>query len=252
MDYNKITNFFGKAFIKQSLATVVILAIFAACAFVYAAATGIPNSFNDGEVIAASQVNENFQALQEQIDALKNSPAEVPVGTIMPFAGTSDTIPEGWELCDGREIIRGAVEEDTYYALFQIIGVKWGVGDGATTFHLPDLRGVFLRGANGERADSYSDPGFASRAWNNPSQKNSEGIGSFQEDAFQGHEHQIDPRRNLSGTGENWPQMTNDHGADHSAFVDSVGITSNGTNGTPRTSNETRPMNAAVNYIIKY
>ena len=44
--------------------------------------------------------------------------------------------PVGWLLCFGQ-----AVSRTTYAALFAVIGTDFGVGDGATTFNLPDLRG---------------------------------------------------------------------------------------------------------------
>ena len=47
----------------------------------------------------------------------------------------------GWLLCDGA-----AVSRSTYAALFAAIGTTYGVGDGSTTFNLPELRQKFLRG----------------------------------------------------------------------------------------------------------
>lgn len=57
-----------------------------------------------------------------------------PAGTIVDFAGPD--LPSSWLNCDGA-----AVNRITYAALFAAIGVTWGVGDGATTFNVPDLRG---------------------------------------------------------------------------------------------------------------
>jgi microcystin-dependent protein len=42
----------------------------------------------------------------------------------------------GWLLCDGS-----AVSRTTYAALFAGIGTTYGVGDGSTTFNLPDMQG---------------------------------------------------------------------------------------------------------------
>lgn len=56
-----------------------------------------------------------------------------PVGTVKPFAGT--TPPLGWALCWGDQISRV-----TYARLFSAIGTSFGIGDGATTFALPDCR----------------------------------------------------------------------------------------------------------------
>lgn len=52
-----------------------------------------------------------------------------------------DTVPDGYLECDGS-----AVSRTTYAALFAKIGTKHGVGDGSTTFNLPERRGEFPRG----------------------------------------------------------------------------------------------------------
>jgi microcystin-dependent protein len=65
----------------------------------------------------------------------------IPPGTIQSFGGK--LVPAGWLLCDGSVVPRS-----TYSALFDAIGVIHGEGNGSTTFHLPDLRGRFLRGAD--------------------------------------------------------------------------------------------------------
>jgi len=58
----------------------------------------------------------------------------VPTGSIQMYAAASS--PLGYLLCDG-----GAVSRATYADLFAVIGTTYGVGDGATTFNVPDLRG---------------------------------------------------------------------------------------------------------------
>ena len=63
----------------------------------------------------------------------------LPSGSVIDYAGTS--APNGWLVCDGS-----AVSRTTYAALFAAIGTTWGVGDGSTTFNLPDLRNRFTRG----------------------------------------------------------------------------------------------------------
>jgi microcystin-dependent protein len=49
------------------------------------------------------------------------------------FAGT--TVPGGFLLCFGQAVGRAG-----YAGLFNVIGTTYGVGDGSTTFNLPDLR----------------------------------------------------------------------------------------------------------------
>jgi microcystin-dependent protein len=44
--------------------------------------------------------------------------------------------PTGWMLCEG-----GAISRTTFAALFTLIGTTYGVGDGTTTFNVPDMRG---------------------------------------------------------------------------------------------------------------
>lgn len=57
-----------------------------------------------------------------------------PVGSIFMFGGSS--APDGWLLCDGSEVNRS-----TYSDLFTAIGETFGIGDGSTTFNLPDFQG---------------------------------------------------------------------------------------------------------------
>src|SRR6478736_1555074 len=52
----------------------------------------------------------------------------------------SSTAPTGWLKANGATISR-----TTYAKLFAAVGTLYGVGDGSTTFNLPDLRGEFLR-----------------------------------------------------------------------------------------------------------
>ncbi len=61
-------------------------------------------------------------------------PDSTASGTISPWGGAST--PTGWLLCDGA-----AVSRSTYSDLFTAIGTAYGVGDGSSTFNVPDLRG---------------------------------------------------------------------------------------------------------------
>lgn len=65
----------------------------------------------------------------------------LPIGTIVPFAGS--VIPEKWLECDGS-----AVSRETYVDLYNVISVNYGVGDGATTFNIPNLKGKIPVGHN--------------------------------------------------------------------------------------------------------
>src|SRR3990167_5711696 len=69
-----------------------------------------------------------------------NVSGTVPAGVIVPYGGSS--APSGYLLCDGT-----AVSRTTYATLFAITSTTYGVGDGATTFNVPDLRGRLPIGA---------------------------------------------------------------------------------------------------------
>lgn len=72
-----------------------------------------------------------------------------PPGAVMPFAGANPP-SKYWLMCDGR-----AVSRTSYSELFAAIGTTYGSGNGSTTFNLPDLRGVVIRGVdNGRGLDS--------------------------------------------------------------------------------------------------
>jgi len=83
--------------------------------------TGIPS----GPTAAAGT---NTTQLATTAFALANS---APTGGLIMW-GTG-TAPTGWLLCAGA-----AVSRTTYSALFAVIGTTFGVGDGTTTFNLPN------------------------------------------------------------------------------------------------------------------
>lgn len=78
--------------------------------------------------------------VDNQVTAAKiEESARIPPGVIMDYCGT--VAPAGWFLCYGQ-----AVDRTVYAPLFSIIGTTFGVGDGSTTFNLPDCRGRVAAG----------------------------------------------------------------------------------------------------------
>lgn len=67
--------------------------------------------------------------------------ADVGVGTIIPFGGASDKIPQGFLLCNGSEVLK-----TDYAELYAVIGDAFGTASVNTKFVLPDLRGKFAEG----------------------------------------------------------------------------------------------------------
>lgn len=66
------------------------------------------------------------------------------VGAVAHFAQA--TPPAGWVKANGQALSRA-----DYSVLFAAIGTSYGVGDGSTTFNVPDLRGEFIRGVDDGR-----------------------------------------------------------------------------------------------------
>ena len=96
-----------------------------------------------------------------------NASSGIRAGTVAHFA--ANTPPAGWLKANGATVSR-----TLYAALFNAIGTTYGVGDGSTTFGLPDLRGEFVRGWDDARG---IDSGRA--------------IGTAQAQDIQGHTHTI-------------------------------------------------------------
>ncbi len=98
----------------------------------------VADATSDNHAVSLSQMNNAIAPLS-------------PVGSVIWFAGSS--VPTGYLLCDGR-----AVSRSTYSVLFGIIGVKYGVGNGSSTFNLPNLINRFIQGANS--AGTYKSAGL--------------------------------------------------------------------------------------------
>lgn len=179
-----------------------------------------------------------------------------PIGTITAYAGPVNAAWEdqsGWMLCDGRSVDRTLPK---YRALFDAIGSSWG-GDGVNRFNVPDLRGLFLRGVDGQ-ADR--DPDKNARAAINPGGHSGNDVGSLQNDEFESHLHAasgIVQGRPFSSTPINkseWPSGFAGGGAFHDGGASGVSRSELGVavkvekNG----GQESRPVNATVNWIIRY
>ncbi|MBV6750413.1 phage tail protein [Pseudomonas chlororaphis] len=124
-----------------------------------------------GEIVATgdvwvqwnSSIGDGAWVLIASSGAAKQTGADVadikPVATVQP--------PKGWLKCNGDPVSRAQ-----YPALFSAIGIRFGGGDGVSTFNLPDLRGEFLRGWDDGRG---VDSGRA--------------LGSFQDSQNASHSH---------------------------------------------------------------
>jgi microcystin-dependent protein len=157
-------------------------------------------------------------------DSTTQTTSWVPIGTVMFFA--ANAAPTGFVKANGA-----GLSTTTYANLFAVIGYTFG-GSGAT-FNVPDLRGYFVRGWDDARGVDTS------RAF-----------GSNQTDAMQGHLHGFRRYPALGGGSGNTQLATPGSGIiDNNVIANPI---SDGTNGTPRTASETRPINSALLACIKF
>lgn len=117
-----------------------------------------------GPLILAGNASVPLEAVPlQQLNAIVGgSNTYLPAGAIQLFAMSA--VPSGWLECNGA-----AVSRTTYANLFAAIGTTYGAGNGTTTFNLPDLRGMFVRGwDNGRSLDPGRGLGSQQAAANNP------------------------------------------------------------------------------------
>jgi len=223
----------------------------------------------------------------------------LPAGSMVDFAGT--TAPSGWLMADGA-----AVSRTVYASLFAAIGTEFGVGDGSTTFNIPDFRGRFARynddmGTARDAAfinattatagafivgrrykivtvgtTNYTLIGAASNTVGVIFTATGAGSGTgtalltplknqAQSDAVQGHTHKLPGAKNGSPSFVGspsypaWASSMDAYLQDQYTIPASGGnygsgpaLGNDGSNGTPRTGEETRPVNLSCNRIIKY
>jgi phage-related tail fiber protein len=194
------------------------------------------------------------------------------VAAVMPFA--SPVAPAGWLAANGA-----AVSRTLYAALFAAIGTRYGAGDGATTFNLPDARGEFIRGwDNGRGVDpgramgsaqgfalhwhthGVSDPGHGHGAYVHPNGDHAHGVND------PGHAHSvlasggdvltgggsfgraITAQQNTSASGTGiWISNGGWHGHSIDIYGAATNISIQGAGDT-----ETRPRNLAMLMCIKF
>jgi len=160
-----------------------------------------------------------------------------PIGAIMPYAGS--TAPSGWLFCNGQAISRTG----DYAGLFSAINTTYGAGNGTTTFNVPDLRGIFIRGAgtSGKYKD-YNGNYYSSN------------LGTYQYDAIKNiWGHFFGRSLGSSDGGFTTTYYTAGQGYWGGVNNDPIYyITFDASLITRTTSSETRPANLALNHIIKY
>ena len=159
--------------------------------------------------------------------------ADAPVGTISPFGGS--VIPNGYLLCNGQ-----AVSRTDYAELFAVIGIAYGIGDGSTSFNLPDLRETVPVGAGRMTGRDVGAHDVYT-------------VGGFKDDQLQGHWHgdgttsvcNVESRVDkgfINILDNEWANKTTDF---------TKNTISDDIHGTARIGDTTHGKQLGVNYIIK-
>ena len=174
---------------------------------------------------------------KQYVDTLTGAPA----GIIMAFAGS--TAPTGFLACDGSAVLRA-----TYATLFAAIGTTWGAGNGSTTFNVPDLRGMFVRGTGTNATGSSSGAVGPS-------------VGAYVADTYLNHSHAITDPTHSHGFSQNILGINSggnpgiQSGGNYTATTPISTTSAAGTGISVNTSTtggtETKPKNYGVLYIIK-
>lgn len=154
------------------------------------------------------------------IDAngIKNALSTFITGQVIFTAGAS--APPSFLKCNGA-----AISRSVYSGLFAVIGTTYGVGNGSTTFNVPDLRGEFIRGLDDGRA---VDAGRS--------------LGSAQAEDYKSHRHTLgkdDGITPISGGGTNISSW-------NGLVMGSTNIVGNNLKTLLDGGTETRPRNIAL------
>lgn len=178
----------------------------------------------------------------------------MPVGAVLPYAGIN--APSGnWLLAYGQ-----AVSRTTYADLFAALSTTYGVGDGSTTFNIPDLRGRVIAGKDdmgGTSANRLTNPG-STGGMDGDILGNTGGSETHTQTTGElaGHNHAVDPKTVIAQQASSGYNAG--FGAGGAAYS-KVGIyadtspaygTNTGTTGSSTPFNIVQPT-IILNYIIK-
>ena len=180
--------------------------------------------------VPLGSVPSSFSA--DTLQGLKPIDVVTPAGTIITFSGYG--CPSGYIAASG-----GSVLTTSYPALSAAYKSGstslYGAPD-STHFNIPNLNGSFLRGSGSQ---SYG------------LNYNGGNVGDKNQDTLQGHKHSFPGPVSTQIVGSNFQNIYSNGGIGQISSTNGAD-TSDGGNGIPRVSAETRPFNSTVNFCLKY
>jgi microcystin-dependent protein len=169
----------------------------------------------------------------------------VPTGSIMPFIGTKDQVPEGWLLCNGEPIISDTKTKN----LIALLG-------GTNT---PNLQGTFLRGTGISPINNQAGPGLR-EGQEDENKSHSHDQGTLEATNAGKHKHKtIHLNDDGNDTEGSHPHYKSDATLNSNplhvveVYSEEAGEHKHGISGSVGFTGDTesRPVNYGVNYIIK-
>lgn len=209
------------------------------------------------------QIGELEVRLDELVQRVQN--VSGPIGSVVAWPGESATVPDGWHVCSGVSIQKARYLEEGgtesgWTDLWRAVSPKdqgrlYGNENRkkiteVREIHLPDYRGYFLRGTNGNATlpqalgEGRVDPDVEDRV--GAAGEKLPGVGSFQLHAVAGHRHEAvvvvkgGPGMSMGDSGDL-------HGPTGQLGGNAVPLDE--ARWLP--GNETRPVNIAVYWIIR-
>ena len=184
------------------------------------------------KAITPATLQANLRRYRDRYDLSTTVDSKIQAATTIPgsiIIWPLETPPTGYFECNGDPISR-----TTYAVLFKVIGIKYGAGNGSTTFNLPDLRGQFVRGWDHGHGD---DPDAATRT-DRGDGTTGDKPGTKQSDQYKAHIH-------TETGGVRWPSTGTGVGSGRVIAHQANKFT--GSSG----GQETRPKNISMMFCIK-